>query len=158
MALPEMLTSREGLLPPKRGKNPNKLSGEFVTQILDKWWRIGELTPVEERDQVGKTYISVYLELGDEIAEAFSSLSQNAFSIVGKAQRECKQEDTKPFWNGITELFPDLHTPGEIDYLTTGSSLAKRNAVLRFMKTFETEDLTQEPSRVLRDLTRNEGT
>lgn len=147
----------EGLLPPKRGKNPNKLKDQTAMLILDKWWKLGESTPIEERDQVGRAYISDYLNLGEEVAESFSKLSLSAFSLVGSAQRESKQEDTSAFWNRICELFPALHTSEEINYLTSGEMLDKRNSVLRFMKTFEVEDLTQEPSRILRDLTRNEG-
>lgn len=157
MALSEMLTVCEGLLPPPRGKNPNILRNGTAMLILDKWWKLGGSTPVEERDQVGIAYISTYLDLGEEVAESFSKLSLNAFSVVGKAQREFKQEDTNPFWSRIYELFPDLHMQEEFDFLTTGSGLVIRNNVLRFMKTFEAENLTQEPSRVLRDLTRNEG-
>lgn len=158
MALSEMLTVGEGLLPPPRGENPNKLKDKLATSILDKWWRIGESTPIEERDQVGIAYISTYLDLGEEVAEAFSKLSMNAFSLVGQAQRQLTQESTDLFWDRICELLPNLHTPEEIAYLTSGDSLTKRNCVLRFMKTFEAFDLTQEPSRILRDLTRNEGT
>lgn len=157
MALSEMLDSREGLVPPKRGKNPNKLKDQAAMLILDKWWKLGESTPIEERDQVGRAYVSDYLELGEEVADSFSKLSLNAFSLVGAAQREPKQEDTSPFWDRICELFPTLHTPEEINYLTSGNRLDRQNKVLRFMKTFEAEDLTQEPSRILRDLTRNEG-
>lgn len=143
----------EGVVP-ERAEPKLKLEDSMAEFLVKKWWEQAKSTPLDQRDEIGKIYISKFLGLGDEKANAFAQNNQLIFREVGNALWNVQPEVTTPFWYRIGELFPCLHTPDEVSYLTCGDKLVRINNVNRFITTFEEYpgDPINEPSRVLRNL------
>lgn len=152
----ETKVSYDGIVPKRAEVNLN-LKDPVAKTIVGKWWDQAKSTPLDQRDEIGKVYISKFLGLGDKTAEAFSQNDDFAFHQVRETHLEIQPEITTPFWVGINELFPDLHTPDEIEYLICGDKLVRINNVHRFIASFEEGmgDPRKEPSKVLGNLTRS---
>jgi hypothetical protein len=99
-------------------ENPHRFKDTEAQAISDKWFPLQEAATVEQKDKVGQLYISKLLGLGDDVAQKFAQGEYDAYHAVGMKQSGIPMDaDVKPFWEEVKKVFPELHTPEDIDFL-----------------------------------------
>ncbi len=100
--------------------NPYRHDDPHTQRLSDLWFSQRDVATIEQKDGIGRLYISKLLGLGDEVAKSFEAGDRKAFHQVGKIQSGSvgPDENPKSFWEGVCGLFPSDYTQEDVVLLT----------------------------------------
>jgi hypothetical protein len=149
--------------------NNCRFTDSHVQRFSDLWFWQRKTATIEQKHRVGMAYVSEFLGLGQEKAEALIKGSRRVYYAVGVARREIlgansfffrkTTAERNPemfrnnivlFWQKIREIFPDGYTDGDMEVLCNLS----HDAVEHFM--LQLEPILAEDARINRSLRSNE--
>jgi hypothetical protein len=154
------------------GNNPCLCEDSRMQRLSDLWFWQQKTATVEQKDKVGMAYISRFLGLRYETARAFARKgrgSRRAYYAIGIARLEIHRTNSfyfrkttaerypelfrlniVEFWQRINEIFPNIYTEEDLDFLYNFSF----EAVEHFM--MQLEPILAEDARINRSLRSNE--
>jgi len=136
---------------PSAKKNPAELGDPIAQTLSDRWFLLRDSATVDQKNEVGIAYISKLLGLGDEVARRFAQGGHGAYHEVGMKQAAVPHDsDVTAFWQEMQNIFPNLHTEGEMRFLV---GLCGIEGVFHFL--WQIEEPLKEESPVLRALSIN---
>jgi hypothetical protein len=149
--------------------NDCRFTDSHVQRFSNLWFWQRKTATIEQKHRVGMAYVSEFLGLGQEKAEALIKGSRRVYYAVGVARREILgansfffrkttaernpemfRENIVAFWEKIIEIFPDGYTDGDMEVLCNLS----HDAVEHFM--LQLEPILAEDARINRSLRSNE--
>jgi len=149
--------------------NDCRFTDSHLQRFSDLWFWQRKTATIEQKHSVGMAYVSEFLGLGQEKAEAFAKGSRRAYYAIGVARREIQsanpfffrkttaerlpkafRKNIVAFWQKIREIFPDGYTDGDMEVLCNLS----HETVEHFMSQFE--PILAEDARINRSLRSNE--
>jgi len=149
--------------------NDCRFTDSHMQRFSDLWFWQRKTATIEQKHSVGMAYVSEFLGLGQEKAEAFAKGSRRVYYAVGVARREILtanppffrktmakrypkifRKNIVAFWQRIREIFPDGYTDGDMDFLCNLSHETVEHFMLQF------EPILAEDARINRSLRSNE--
>lgn len=116
---------------PSIEKNPIRFKDERSQHFSDIWFSQRKTATVEQKNEIGLTYISKVLGLDDEVARGFAQGNHSAYHKVGMKQSDMPMNtDTAEFWQKIRAIFPNTYVNEDIDFLIKEGGV---NAVIHFL-------------------------
>lgn len=93
-----------------------------VIAFRNKWQSVAIKATHEQKNQVSKLYLQTVLRLNADQSTQFLAYDEKAKAIAQERHLALGPQDgSEAFWGGIVEIFPETHTPHDIEFLTTGN-------------------------------------
>lgn len=132
-------------------ENPFEFEDQRAQRLSDQWFSSSKSTSVEQKDRIGKAYISKYLGLGDDTARQFMEGDENAWHAVGMKQAGIPEDaDASAFWQEVQSISPGIHTKEDVEFLINESGV---DGVFYFLDQIDPIGRTESP--VMRKLNVN---
>lgn len=93
---------------------------QLVVGRLRAFWRSqADTTSVEQKDAVGRLYLKAILGADDDLIRRFLEGDLQADADIGQKQSAVPVEeaDFAAFWDGVVEIFPDVYSHEDIEFL-----------------------------------------
>ena len=121
---------------------------EKVRELRSRWE--SQEPTRDQKNQVGIAFVAYILDLGYEVAESFAKSELKAYNRVDDklSPREEYTPDLDRFWGEVNEIFPNLHTEEDLQFLLSKDS--QESAAWSFL--WSIEELGGEESPVIRCL------
>jgi hypothetical protein len=121
--------------------NPHHLGNGYAQRFSDLWFSQRKTASIEQKDKVGRAFITKVLGLSKEIARNFANGGRGAFNVVGAKQIAIHGTDLADFWREVEMIFPDLYRENDIIFLAKYGI----NAVTHFLDQIEISGAERSP-------------